>query len=436
LIRVGIFGEMTLPAQRARTFDHPGCRPHESALPDPDLEIRHIDGGLRVANFFVPRGEPSARYGMTNDGGYAHPWKLTVPLGGSGTVGLWGGYDRGEPLSISSNNPGVIGFEEPPMSFGSGDRFIRVTGKRTGFTILDASSGNNVWCSIQVEVTAPAGATAGGGDLQIVLSPIQLAAILENTTIAAPETASNRLLGGIKILGGAIELVGAAALLAVPEPTMATKVGGVVLAAHGSDTMSAGLQQVFSGRPQTTLTAQAAEAAARSMGVDPDGAITVGMTVDIAVPMIAGFAGAARVAAVRGGTMTIAAERNAINLAAEEAAGGHTIARHVGRTEAQLRARLAAEARIPAASTYRTLLEAEETVSAGLKANAVAIKTWAASARAGARLTLSYDAGETIGLGVVRATGRLQDMSKITLVLQKIASGNKIYFILTSYPKP
>jgi hypothetical protein len=372
---------------------------------------------------------------MRTAGAYASPWKLTLPFGGKGTIGLRGGYSNGTPLSLSSNNPGVIDFSEPPMSFASGDRFIEVTGKRVGFTILDASTGSAPWCSIQVEVTAPAAAEDSGGDLQIVLSPIQLASILENNTIGQAETNTNRLWGGVKILGGALELVGSAALLLVPEPTMATKVGGVVLAAHGSDTMSAGLQQVFSGRPQTTLTAQAAEAAARSMGVDPDSAVTVGMTVDIAVPMIAGFVGAARVVAVRAGTISIATERSGISLAAEEAAGGHTIARHVGKTEAELQARLAAQARIPAASTFRSLAEAEETVSAGLRANGLAIKNWASSAGVGTRLTLSYDAGQAIGQGVVRATGRLQDMQKITIVLQKVASGNKVFFVLTSYPK-
>jgi hypothetical protein len=39
-------------------------------------------------------------------------------------------------------------------------------------------------------------------------------------------------------------------------------------------------------------------------------------------------------------------------LAAHEVAGGHTIAKHVGQTEAQLAAKLAAEPNISAASTF------------------------------------------------------------------------------------
>jgi hypothetical protein len=112
---------------------------------------------------------------------------------------------------------------------------------------------------------------------------------------------------------------------------MLTKAGGAVLATHGADTASTGLLQVWTGRPQTSMTAQAATAAAASLGVDPANAGRVGMTVDIVVPLAIGIAGAARALAIRKGS---------VSLVAHEAVGGHTIARHVGRTEAQLRARL------------------------------------------------------------------------------------------------
>ena len=85
------------------------------------------------------------------------------------------------------------------------------------------------------------------------------------------------------------------------------------------------------------------------------------------------------------------------SLAAEEAAGGHTIARHVGRTEAQLRARLAQQANIPAASTFKTLQEAERAVAAALRANKEAIKIWAKTANPGQTKAFAYDAGRIIG---------------------------------------
>jgi len=181
-----------------------------------------------------------------------------------------------------------------------------------------------------------------GDGLEIVLSPLQVAAVLENDTIEESSSLTNRFWGAATVVGGALELVGASALLLVPEPTLITKVAGGALAIHGSDTTSTGLVQIITGRTRTTLTSQAAEAAAAALGADPKLAKTVGMAVDIAVPLAAGFVGAARALAIR---------RGALCLASEEAAGGHTIARHIGRTEEQLRARLLAEPRIPAATT-------------------------------------------------------------------------------------
>jgi len=276
--------------------------------------------------------------------------------------------------------------------------------------------------------SASASSDADATDLEIVLSPIQLAAILEGGTINETETQSNRLWGGVKLLFGAIELVGGVVLLVAPEPTMVTKAGGVVLGGHGADTAAAGMRQLWYGREKTTLTAQAAEAAARSMGVDPDRAATVGMAVDIAVPLAAGFAGAARLAAVRAGR---------IDIVAEQAAGGHTLSKHVGESTFNLIRRLAREPRIPAASTFAGIREAEEVLSAAVKANATAIKAWASTAQVGARLPFGYDAGRIIGWGVIRATGQRVDMSKCLIVLEKAASGTKkIFFVLTSYPVP
>jgi hypothetical protein len=115
--------------------------------------------------------------------------------------------------------------------------------------------------------------------LEVVLSPLQLAAVLENDSVEESSSMANRFWGAATLVGGAIEMVGAAALILTPEPTMVTKIAGGALAVHGADTTSTGL---------------------------------------------AGFVGVARAVAIRRGT---------ISLASEEAAGGHTIACHVGRSE-------------------------------------------------------------------------------------------------------
>lgn len=263
--------------------------------------------------------------------------------------------------------------------------------------------------------------------LSIVLTPLQFAAILENESIEESSSLTNRFWGAATVVGGALEMAGGAVLLLTPEPTTITKIAGGTLAVHGADTTATGIMQVISGRTYTTLTSQAVAAAAEALGADPQTAGNVGFAVDIAVPLIAGFAGAARAIAIR---------RGVVSLAAEETAGGHTIARHVGRTEAVLRARLAAQPGIPAASTFKTLESAGVTVAQALRANKEAIKVWAKTAAVGQTKAFPYEAGRVIGQGVVRSTGKMTDMTKMVVVVRKVIAENRVYFVLTAYPKP
>jgi hypothetical protein len=264
--------------------------------------------------------------------------------------------------------------------------------------------------------------------MQIVLTPIQMAAVLAGETVDEQGTLSNRLWGVGKLIGGALELVGAGGLLLTPEPTALTKVAGAALGVHGLDTSSSALRQIATGREASTLTAEAAKSLASVMGADPKTAEMVGLGADIAIPLVAGGIGALRVLAVR---------RGAISLAAEEAAGGHTLLKHVGQTEAQLRARLATQTRIPAASTFRTLVEAERHVSTAMRANRAAIEVWARTATVGSRpFTITYQASACVGEGVVRATGQFQQMTKLVVVLRRVQQQNRVFFVLTSYPVP
>ncbi|HEU0044719.1 RNase A-like domain-containing protein [Sphingomonas sp.] len=181
--------------------------------------------------------------------------------------------------------------------------------------------------------------------LRIVPTPPQLAAVLANGTLEQPSFAA-RGWGAARAIFGAVEVLGGGAMLVVPEPTMVTKVGGGALAVHGIDGFQAGVRQAISGLGTDSMTSDATTALAERLGVDPATAERIGDGVDILVPLaVSGGLAAARVAAIRGGRLS---------LAAQEAAGGHTIARHVGRTEAQLHAQLASQSTIPAASTFAT----------------------------------------------------------------------------------
>ena len=271
------------------------------------------------------------------------------------------------------------------------------------------------------------GGESGAGGLEIVLTPVQLSAVFANGTIETEGTLGSRLWGGVSIIGGALELLGAGALLLTPEPTMVTKVAGGALGLHGIDTAGAGVRQVISGKPESTYTAEGAKAAAMALGADEATAGKIGMGVDIGVPLLLGLFGAARIIAIRKG---------AISLTAEEAAGGHTILKHVGQTEAQLRARLASQAGIKAASTFRTLADAETFVARALRANEAAIRAWAKNPAAVRPPSVVLDAGRVIGFGVVRSSSSVVQMTRLTVVLRKVQAADRVYFVLTAYPIP
>jgi hypothetical protein len=98
--------------------------------------------------------------------------------------------------------------------------------------------------------------------IRIVLSPVQLAAVLENEALVAGATIGNRLIGALRLLGCGAEAAGAAALAGAPEPTLLSKVGSIALAAHAADQCTSGGMQLWSGR--------AASAVARNLGAGPE----------------------------------------------------------------------------------------------------------------------------------------------------------------------
>ncbi|SAI68326.1 Uncharacterised protein [Bordetella ansorpii] len=261
--------------------------------------------------------------------------------------------------------------------------------------------------------------------LTIVLTPPQLAMVLSNGTFEEP-TFSNRAWGSAGAIFGALEVLGGGALLLMPEPTTLTKFGGGLLTAHGTDTFQAGVRQAWTGLETNTLTNDGATALAELLGVDRATAERIGRGVDLVVPLVvASGLAAARIATIRAGR---------ISLATHEAYGGHTIARHVGLTEEQLRARLGQYPNLPAASSFASLAEAEKAVALGLRANRSVIAKWARTATPGDTQDFLWAAPSRIGMGVVRATGEYVPMSKVRIVLMKKAIDGKIYYVFSAYP--
>lgn len=121
------------------------------------------------------------------------------------------------------------------------------------------------------------------------------------------------------------------------------------------------------------------------------------------------------------------------DLARDEALGGHTLARHVGRTEAELRARLARERSLAAASTFSDRESAEEAVALALTAHAARIERWRRRGPHRPNLTLDQRAPSGVQWGTTLRRGdrRPRPASSARVVLRARGDG---FYVLTAYP--
>lgn len=115
-------------------------------------------------------------------------------------------------------------------------------------------------------------------------------------------------------------------------------------------------------------------------------------------------------------------------LVPHETAGGHAIARHVGRTDAELAAR-----NIALSSTYASLEAAERVTGAVITANRGKIEDWLAGSTS-TTLPLVGTMDAVDGRILVRETGQIVAPDAVTVVLQRNPSMPGGYHVLTSYP--
>ena len=124
------------------------------------------------------------------------------------------------------------------------------------------------------------------------------------------------------------------------------------------------------------------------------------------------------------------------DLSVDETRGGHTLARHVGRTDEQLRQRLRAQPNISAASTYPDRETAELVVGAILQAESSRIRSW--TRRSGSRPNLALRTktprGPPIGRVLERGGRTPLDAHHAVVVLRWDTAANS-YYVLTSYPE-
>ena len=124
------------------------------------------------------------------------------------------------------------------------------------------------------------------------------------------------------------------------------------------------------------------------------------------------------------------------DLALDERKGGHTLARHVGKRDEQLRERLARDTRISAASTYTDRDTAERVVAAALEGQEHRLTSWLAREGRRPNLVLDYDGspGVVIGRSVRRGRDAVEPCHAALVVLRWDESSGE-YFVLTSYPE-
>ena len=105
---------------------------------------------------------------------------------------------------------------------------------------------------------------------------------------AGNEEASNwnRFMGGLRLVGGALQAAGGAVVFVQVEVPVAAQVVGGVAIAHGADDMQAGFRQLVTGKNVDTVTKQVAAGVAKAAGASDRTANAVGTGVDIAAGFI------------------------------------------------------------------------------------------------------------------------------------------------------
>ena len=123
------------------------------------------------------------------------------------------------------------------------------------------------------------------------------------------------------------------------------------------------------------------------------------------------------------------------DLSLDESMGGHTLARHVGKTDKELAERLRREPQISAASTYTDQATASRAVAAALDSSSGKLSSW--SKRQGRRpnLVLHYVSRDgSLGRSLARRARTAVPCVRAIVVLRWDERRNRFY-VLTSYPE-
>lgn len=122
------------------------------------------------------------------------------------------------------------------------------------------------------------------------------------------------------------------------------------------------------------------------------------------------------------------------DLSQDEALGGHTLRKHVGRSDEELRQRLHRERDISAASTWNDRTSAETAVGAAIADQSAKISRWLERDRH-SNLVLDYDGDPShpFGRTLRRGEDQVEPCAHAVIVLKW--DGPNSYHVLTAYPE-
>lgn len=123
-------------------------------------------------------------------------------------------------------------------------------------------------------------------------------------------------------------------------------------------------------------------------------------------------------------------------LSVDESMGGHTLSRHVGKTDAELGQRLRREPQISSASTYTDRDTAERAVGAALAFASGKVAAWESRSGRRPNLVLHYVDRSRRPLGRSLSRGHHESVpcDRVLVVLRWDERSNRFY-VLTSYPE-
>jgi Bacterial CdiA-CT RNAse A domain len=122
------------------------------------------------------------------------------------------------------------------------------------------------------------------------------------------------------------------------------------------------------------------------------------------------------------------------DLSVDEAMGGHTLQRHVGKSDADLIARLRREPQISSASTYTDRATAESIVGTALAADNRAFASCRERTERRPNFVLRYHADRVIGRTMARGRSTSVPCDRAVIVLRWDERRQRDY-VLTSYPE-